>query len=51
VKRFLLAVACLAVIASNTAMARGGTNMHEMASSRHDGDPSMNDSGFVGSGH
>jgi hypothetical protein len=34
-KRFLLAVACFAVIASNPATARGGTNMHEMSSSRH----------------
>lgn len=35
-KRFLVAVACFAVVASNPVLAKGGTNMHEMASSRHD---------------
>jgi hypothetical protein len=54
-RRFLLAVTCFTVIAanpaSNPAMARG-TNMHEMASSRHDSDPSVTGSiGFMSCGH
>jgi hypothetical protein len=31
-KRFLVAAACLAATGSSPAMAKGGTNMHEMAS-------------------
>jgi hypothetical protein len=49
--RFLLAVAWFAVICGNPALAKGGTNMHEMASSRHDDDPSITGSiGFAGCG-
>lgn len=33
-KRFLLAAVCFAAIASNPAMAKGGTNFHEMSASR-----------------
>jgi hypothetical protein len=42
-RRFLLAVA-LFTVASNPAMAKGGTNMHEMASSRHDNKPNVTNS-------
>jgi hypothetical protein len=50
--RFPLAVACFTVIAANPVLAKGGTNMHEMASSRHDDDPSVTDSiGFHSCGH
>jgi hypothetical protein len=52
--RFLLAVACFTVIAtnpaSNPALAKGGTNMHEMASSRHDDSSVTNAIGFTGCG-
>ena len=33
-QRFLLAIAWFSVISSNPALAKGGTNMHEMASQR-----------------
>jgi hypothetical protein len=50
--RFLLAVACFMVIAVNPVLAKGGTNMHEMASSRHDDDPSTTGSiGFHSCGY
>lgn len=37
-RRFVLALAWFAVIASNAATARGGTNMHEMADEEHVGE-------------
>jgi hypothetical protein len=50
-KRFLFAVAWLAVMAGNPILAKGGTNMHEMASSRHDDDPGTTGAiGFGGCG-
>jgi hypothetical protein len=51
-KSLLLAVAWFAVIDSYPAMARGGTNMHEMASSRHNNQANVTNSiGFTGFGH
>jgi len=38
IKRFILAVGWFAVIIGPPAMARGGTDAHEMASAHHDGD-------------
>jgi hypothetical protein len=52
VKRFPLVIAWFAVIAFDRAMAKGGTNMHEMASSRHEDEKPnfMNSIGFIGCG-
>lgn len=52
VKRFPLVIAWFAVIAFDPAMAKGGTNMHEMASSRHEDEKPnfMNSIGFIGCG-
>ena len=50
VKHFLLAVACFAVLAGNSAMAKGGTNSHEIASPRQDDDPTTSSTSFTGCG-
>ena len=55
VERLLLAVVWVAVMAgdtaSNPAMAKGGTNAHEMASEHRDIEPGITDSiGFTGCG-
>ena len=47
IKYFLLAVAWFAVSASNSVMARGGTNAHEMASTRHHDDVPLSSMRFV----
>jgi hypothetical protein len=50
-ERFFLAVA-LTVVAGNPALAKGGTNMHEMAASRHEDDQSITYSiDFIRCGH
>jgi hypothetical protein len=49
--RFFLAVA-FTIIAGNPVLAKGGTNMHEMAASHHDDDRSITYSiGFTRCGH
>ena len=50
VKYFLLAVAWFAVLAANSAMAKGGTNSHEIASPRQDDDPTTSSTSFTGCG-
>jgi hypothetical protein len=43
--RFLLAIVWLAVVANAPAVARGGTEAHELVSTRHDDDPITNSLG------
>jgi hypothetical protein len=51
VKHVLLAVAWFAVMASSSAIARGGTNSHEMASTHEDDDAPVGSISFTGCGH